>query len=75
LTTGHTRPVAESERGEIEKLFIINEEKKISQVTDSPIYEIVVFPNKDPLEVFTIAGGPEITVLSTTTQGEKEPLE
>jgi hypothetical protein len=34
-------------------------------VTDSPIYEIVVFPNKEPKEVYTTFDGPEITVLST----------
>ncbi|OGJ37812.1 MAG: hypothetical protein A2383_01850 [Candidatus Pacebacteria bacterium RIFOXYB1_FULL_39_46] len=75
LTTGHTRPVSENERGEIETLFIINEEKKISKVTDSPIYEIVVFPNKEPAEVFSIDNGPEITILRTTTQESLEPLE
>jgi len=75
LTTGHTRPVSENERGEIETLFIINEEKKISKVTDSPIYEIVVFPNKEPAEVFSIDNGQEITILRTTTQESLEPLE
>ena len=63
LTTGHTRPVAQEQRGEIETLFIIDEEKTLPKVTDSPIYEIVVFPNKEPVEVFTIDNGPEITVL------------
>ncbi|MFH2118632.1 MAG: glycosyltransferase family 39 protein [Candidatus Paceibacterota bacterium] len=75
LTTGHTRPVTESERGTAETLFVINEEKKISKVTDSPIYEIVVFPNKEPAEVFNIDNGPEITVLRTTTQAAPETLE
>ena len=75
LTTGHTRPVVENKRDEINTLFIINEEKKISQVTDSPIYEIVVFPNKEPAETFTIDNGPEITVLRRTSQAPIETLE
>lgn len=75
LTTGHTRPVSIEQRDTIDTLFIINEEKKLTKVTDSPIYEIVVFPNKEPSEVFTIPDGPEITVLRRTTQAPAKPIE
>jgi hypothetical protein len=56
-------PVPTSQRGEVSTLFIINEDRKLAKVVDSPIYEIVVFPNKQPAEVYTVPGGPEITVL------------
>ena len=75
LTTGHTRPVRTEDRDSIDTLFIINEEKILDKVTDSPIYEIVVFPNKEPAEVFNIPGGPEITVLRRTTQDNSQGLE
>lgn len=76
LSTTHTRPVDAEERGSIETLFIIDEEKKLPKVVDSPIYEIVVFPNKTPAEVFTIEGdGPQITVLRRTTQSPDNRLE
>jgi len=58
------RPTLPQERwGETETLFIINEDLKLKRVVDSPIYEIVVFPNKTLREVYTIPNGPEITVL------------
>lgn len=63
LSTTDTPPVTTEERGSVETLFIINEDRALEKVTDSPIYEIVVFPDKDPVEVFEIPGGPEITVL------------
>jgi 4-amino-4-deoxy-L-arabinose transferase-like glycosyltransferase len=56
-------PVPLDKRGEVDTLFIINEDRKLSKVVDSPVYEIVVFPDKEPKEVYTIPGGPEITVL------------
>jgi 4-amino-4-deoxy-L-arabinose transferase-like glycosyltransferase len=63
LHTTDRPPVLLEQRGEVETLFIINEDKKVPKVTDSPVYEIVVFPDKEPKEVYTIPGGPEITVL------------
>lgn len=63
LTTTDRPPVPTEQRGEIETLFIINEDRKLAKVTDSPIYEIVVFPDKDPKEVYNGGGGIEITVL------------
>lgn len=75
LTTGHTRPVPLEQQGDIDTLFIINEEKKTDRVVDSPIYEIVVFPDKTPAEVFQIENGPEITVLRRTTQESPKPIE
>lgn len=56
-------PVSQNERGSIDTLFIINEDRKLTRVIDSPVYEIVVFPDKNPREVYTITDGPEITVL------------
>ena len=63
-TTDHP-PVAEEDRGSVNTLVIINEDRKLAKVVDSPIYEIVVFPNKEPAQVYTISGGPEITILRT----------
>jgi 4-amino-4-deoxy-L-arabinose transferase-like glycosyltransferase len=63
LSTTDRPPVAEAQRGEVETLFIINEDRVLKRVVDSPIYEIVVFPNKEPSEVYTVSDGPEITVL------------
>lgn len=63
LHTSEKPPVRLEQRGEVETLFIINEDRQLPKVTDSPVYEIVVFPNKEPKEVYTIPGGPEITVL------------
>jgi len=75
LTTGHTSPTTFAERDSTTTLFIINEEKKTTNVTDSPIYEIAVFPDKKPADFFVIPGGPEITMLKRTTQESAQPLE
>ncbi len=56
-------PLAQADWGTVDTLFIINEDHKLKNVVDSPIYEIVVFPNKSPAQVYTVPGGPEITVL------------
>lgn len=63
LDTSEKPPLDKTEWGTTDTLFIINEDKKLARVVDSPIYEIVVFPNKTPAEVYTIPNGPEITVL------------
>lgn len=63
LETSNKPPLQKEQWGETNTLFIINEDKKLARVVDSPIYEIVVFPNKTPAEVYTIPNGPEITVL------------
>lgn len=63
LTATDTPPVEIEQRGEVETLFIINEDRVLPKVVDSPIYEIVVFPNKQPSEVYEVLNGPEITVL------------
>lgn len=63
LHTTDLPPVSQAERGSIDTLFIINEDRKLKKVVDSPVYEIVVFPDKTPREVYTITDGPEITVL------------
>lgn len=56
-------PARPEQRGEVNKLFIINEDRKLDRVVDSPIYEIVVFHDKEPVEVYDGPGWPEITVL------------
>jgi 4-amino-4-deoxy-L-arabinose transferase-like glycosyltransferase len=63
LDTSDKKPLPKEQWGETETLFIINEDRKLKKVTDSPVYEIVVFPNKNPAEVYTIPDGPEVTVL------------
>ena len=62
--TVSTRPPLMKERfGESDTLFIINEDKKLKKVVDSPIYEIVVFPNKNMSDFWEIPNGPDVTVL------------
>jgi 4-amino-4-deoxy-L-arabinose transferase-like glycosyltransferase len=63
LDTTDRPTVSDAEKGDVKELFIINEDRKLKKVTDSPIFWIVVFPNKTPAEVYTIPNGPEITVL------------
>ncbi len=63
LTATNNPPVEIHQRGEVETLFIINEDRVLKKVVDSPIYEIVVFPNKSPSEEYEVEGGPQITVL------------
>jgi 4-amino-4-deoxy-L-arabinose transferase-like glycosyltransferase len=67
LSTSHTPPVDQEQFGEVDTLFIIDEERKIKNETDSPIYEIVTFPNKKPAETYFVPGGPEIIVLRKNT--------
>lgn len=67
LETSPTPPVRTENRGEVETLFVINEDQIIKDVTKSPIYEIVVFPDKDIQEVYNIDNGPEITILKKKT--------
>ena len=62
LMTSDTPPVEIEDRGSVEKLFIIREVVDDKRVVDSPVYEIVVFPNKEPVEVYT-EGTTEVTVL------------
>lgn len=63
LETTDRPPVLTERRGEVETLFIIQEDYFDTRPVDSPIYEIVVFPNKNPSEVYTIPNGPTVTVL------------
>lgn len=56
-------PLPIERRGETETLFIIDEEQRSENVTADPVYEIVVFPNKTPKEVYNVENGPRITVL------------
>lgn len=70
LEASATPPVTTEQRGQVEKLFIINEDRKLANVVDSPVYEIVVFPNHHPSEVYETDHGPEITVLEKKRNNE-----
>lgn len=63
LNTTENPPLRLEHFGEVETLFIIDEQKVEKDVTNLPIYEIVVFPNKTPTEVYSIPDGPQVTVL------------
>ncbi len=63
LSTTANPPLRMEHFGEVETLFIIDEQKVVKDVTSLPIYEIVVFPNHTPTEVYSVPGGPRITVL------------
>lgn len=67
LSASEKPPVTEDKFGEIETLFIIDEVSAHQKVANLPIYEIVVFPNKEPTEVYQIPDGPRITVLRKDT--------
>jgi 4-amino-4-deoxy-L-arabinose transferase-like glycosyltransferase len=66
LVASDKPPVNTDDFAQAHTLFIINEERVQTNVTQLPIYEIQVFPNKKVSEVYTIPNGPEITVLRTT---------
>ncbi len=64
LTASDKPPVEIEHFDEASTLFIIDEQHQTQDLTKSPIYEIVVFPDKQPKEVYTVPdGGPRITVL------------
>ena len=65
LTTTDRPPLKRENRGETETLVVINEDHSIGRVGDSPVYEIVVFPDKEPKKTFVANNGPEIIILST----------
>lgn len=60
-------PLKIEEHSQAEALFVINEQRLIENVTDSEIYEIVVFPQKHAEEVYNVEDGPQITVLRKNT--------
>lgn len=64
LSTYENKPVAMEDHHIANKLFIIDEKKNGDNVLSSPIYEIVVFPNRDKAEKFQIENGPEISIVS-----------
>ena len=65
------RPLQPEELAQAQKLFIINEDNKTEKPVDLPIYEIVVFDNKIPTEVFTLENGIKVTVLSKEAISEE----
>jgi 4-amino-4-deoxy-L-arabinose transferase-like glycosyltransferase len=58
------RPVDPEQNADAQKLFIINEERKTDTPQNLEIYEIIMFDNKQPTEVYTLPQGVVITVLS-----------
>jgi hypothetical protein len=58
------RPVDPEQNADAQKLFIINEERKTDKPQDLEIYEIIMFENKQPTEVYTLSQGVIVTVLS-----------
>lgn len=64
LTTTNTPPLQKEEYDTAQTLFIINEMPfEVTNPTSSPLYEIVVFPNKIPAEVYTVGGDHQVVVL------------
>lgn len=61
LSSTDTPPLPPERSHEAETLVVINEEH-LENVPSSPIYEIVIFPEKNPSEVYTIDHGPEIII-------------
>lgn len=68
LTTTDHSPVKPGET-DVEQLVIINEIGEENPL-DSNIYDIVVFPNKEPQKIIQLENGPELIFLSQDTSGE-----
>ena len=65
LTTTDKPPLKRDRYGETETLVVINEDRLVKDVVSSPVYEIVVFPDKEVKKILTIPNGPEIIIFST----------
>ncbi len=63
LLASEKPPVGEESFGDIDTLFIIDEQRKVEREVDSPVYEVVTFPSKIVQEKYEIPNGPEIVVL------------
>lgn len=63
LSKSDQPPVRDLDRYNIDALYIIDEQKTGEDVTQKDYQDILVFPAKAPAEVYTVAGGPVITVL------------
>lgn len=61
LSSTSTPALPPERSDEADTLVVINEEK-LENVADLPIYEIVIFPEKNPSEVYTIDDGPEVII-------------
>jgi hypothetical protein len=62
LETTDKPPVRAEDHPQIDKLVVIDEEKKVSDISDLPIYEIVIFPDKSNFKVYNVEGGPDIII-------------
>jgi 4-amino-4-deoxy-L-arabinose transferase-like glycosyltransferase len=64
LTTMGKQPLETEDANSAEKLLIVNEtEDSLQQILDLPIYEIVIFPDKDQRQVITFPEGPDLIIL------------
>jgi 4-amino-4-deoxy-L-arabinose transferase-like glycosyltransferase len=63
LSTNENEPVRMEDHQLAKKLFVIDEKKNGDNVLTLPIYEIVVFPNRDKVQKFEIENGPEINIV------------
>jgi 4-amino-4-deoxy-L-arabinose transferase-like glycosyltransferase len=62
-TNLNKRPINPERQVTSDVLFIINEERVADNPIELPIYQIEIFPNKDPHEIYSVEDGPEIIVL------------
>jgi hypothetical protein len=62
LETTQNPPLDISLIGDTQKLFVINEQL-LEDPLAQPIYEIIVFPDKEPVEVYNVENGPQVLVL------------
>lgn len=63
LETLGKAPVSPELHHTTDKLIIINEDVPDFDPTTSPLYELVVFPNREPVAVYTVPNEPSIYVL------------
>jgi len=61
LSTTDKPPLPPERAGEANVLVVINEDQE-TDVGNLPIYEIIIFPIKEPTEVYTIDDGPSIYI-------------
>lgn len=63
LHTFDRPPLNDEEKLGADALVIIDEQNQYEKPLDEPVYEIVVFPNKEPDQIIEIPDGPSITIL------------
>lgn len=64
LTAWGKAPLETEDANSAKKLVIVNENyQPVQEVLDSPIYEIVIFPDKSNRQVLPFAGSPDLIIL------------